>query len=1597
MSKVGLVMEKVASASRLFCALVVCLVGMKTMGAWTEAASATETSENATTQTGGAGDARHPEGQDDDASSIADAPLDATLRPKPASLMFVMDNSGSMDWEIVTASDDGLYDGKYYVFSYPNVTAARVYDDNSLEGAGIQDQWKSQWFHVNKMFYNPGVTYAPWPTFAGTPPSRLPAAAADGLAHANIYRPRLHPWHSQDCIAAVNWVNGASGANRATCLNVADNTHTFPMDDLFLQLSDPAKEKIADNTGAAFTGSWTAEASRGSYGDGFHRTNTNSADAASWTFTPEATTTYEIFAWWVEDTGADRLTNVPYTITCGDCTPAVAATVSVNQQISGSNWVKLGEFHFNDGKSVIVSLSDSSAKANSSCADAVKLVPKDSSVNIINAHYYTWDDQDRDGMVDFDDDVVANKQLDVNERVKDDIYLVNLTNPIEYYKIIDNAKAVSWSNLQRVDADQLPPTVKVYASPTDADAWRKERQNWADWFSYYRKRTLAATGAVAHVIDKIDNVEVGIRTVNYHGGGYEAGGFGVSQAVLPVNAAGEDKTSRLLQLLYGAQVQAYGTPLRNGLKSVGQYFDDTDDETGSIGLSPYHAREDGDECKQVFAVLTTDGYWNDDAEPGVGNADAGLGPPYQDSHSNTLADVAMTYFAKDLSPMENLAADGLCARQHMVTYTVAFGVHGSLDPADYDFNKGVYPVWPNPTAAERYKIDDLWHAAVNGRGRFLAASRPDELVESLRTIANDISGRVGSGASVSVNGDEMFASVDGKTRLFQTTYVSGDWHGDLKSYEINPANGAVLSSRPVWSAEDKLADRLTATGSGHASRIVATYNGTAGVPFRWENLTDIQRKQLAPDFIASTTSGLTGEHLVNYLRGDKTNESANSSVGFRPRAAAHPLGDFVHSSARYQDDMLYVGGNDGMLHALRATDASGGEEAFAYVPNLVLGAMRELANPAYKHKYYVDQTPDVRQVGDSTLLVGGLGKGGKGYYCLDVTDAKTAITSESELAARVRWEYPPPAKELLSGTTLSFTRAAGADGNDVIADSLNRFTAENRFVAGKTIAVVGAHCANGLLSETNDGLYKIAKVDPSGAFIEVPAGSVTSGCGSGRNVSITESSSDTGMGYSLSKAFFIQTNAPVGINGWVVVFGNGYESEDGTASLYMLNPANGEVLKKIDVKAGPLNGLSTPNAVDVNNDLKADYVYAGDLLGNVWKFDLSGTDPSLWQVAYCDHADATRHCQDTVSGMIPKPLFTGLSTQPITSAPDVMRHMSGLGHMVVFGTGKYLTMQDISSLDTQSLYGIWDWAPDAFDAGCHGARVDVGSGSSGFVTLSNWPEVNARGEATYTLLRQETWREGEISEDANGNGRLDAGEDVDGDGKLGSYSYYRIPSNYAGNWTLQKTSSLEPGHPLRNKDLNGDGVANAKDRAPTANLGWVFDLPGKIDLVKDHLDNDHDGLVDETGERLLGERVVNDAIIRDGRAVLISFGVTGTRCRVGTYSFLNERNAHTGGMLYAPAFDLNGDGAVNRDDYVSISVPYDANGDGRVDASDVAAGIPSDVAHEGMLCNPSILRGNESADDNRGERKYFSTSHGSVIVVDEKAEKRGVSYWQQIE
>jgi type IV pilus assembly protein PilY1 len=150
----------------------------------------------------------------------------------------------------------------------------------------------------------------------------------------------------------------------------------------------------------------------------------------------------------------------------------------------------------------------------------------------------------------------------------------------------------------------------------------------------------------------------------------------------------------------------------------------------------------------------------------------------------------------------------------------------------------------------------------------------------------------------------------------------------------------------------------------------------------------------------------------------------------------------------------------------------------------------------------------------------------------------------------------------------------------------------------------------------------------------------------------------------------------------VSILGNGYDSKNGQAKLFLINLQTGAVHWEQSVGAAGANGLSQPNFT-LNKNREVTAIYAGDLKGNLWKFDVDNTDKALWKVAF---------------GSSPgySPMFTGSTNQPITVMPEITFHPSG-GTLVSFGTGKLFETEDTEAtvaknvnLNTQAIYGIWD-------------------------------------------------------------------------------------------------------------------------------------------------------------------------------------------------------------------------------------------------------------------------------------------------------------------
>ncbi|MDP2070543.1 MAG: PilC/PilY family type IV pilus protein [Methylotenera sp.] len=332
----------------------------------------------------------------------------------------------------------------------------------------------------------------------------------------------------------------------------------------------------------------------------------------------------------------------------------------------------------------------------------------------------------------------------------------------------------------------------------------------------------------------------------------------------------------------------------------------------------------------------------------------------------------------------------------------------------------------------------------NGDGdpdTYYRANNPAAMITGLdKAFADILSKLSGSSNTFAVASPSVITG----SMSFATSYKADTWTGNVVGNTVTFA-GDIPVETVAWNASAKLDAQAAGTG-WNTARKIATSNcvpgadGTqicpspAGIPFRSADLTTAA--------LLSNFSAIPADqaNAVNFLRGDASNTGSSGTASFRTRTSV--LGDIVNSKvvavgpprSPYTDEfnpgyqqfkidnagrstVAYVGANDGMLHAFNGVP-TGGNELFAYVPNAVIkgptntpydNGIGALAKPSYDHKYYVDATPAIEDVkfSDNTwhsLLIGGLGKGGKAYYALDVTNP-AGITSEASLSSKVLWEF----------------------------------------------------------------------------------------------------------------------------------------------------------------------------------------------------------------------------------------------------------------------------------------------------------------------------------------------------------------------------------------------------------------------------------------------------------------------------------------------------------------------------------------------------------------------------------------------------------------
>ena len=356
--------------------------------------------------------------------------------------------------------------------------------------------------------------------------------------------------------------------------------------------------------------------------------------------------------------------------------------------------------------------------------------------------------------------------------------------------------------------------------------YAEEMTNFANWFAYYRTRMQMAKTALGRSFLVLGNsFRVGFMTINFSSTHY--------LAVNDFTTTAGGQKDQWFAKLYNSLASG-STPNRAALARAGQYYGNVrGGAVGSLssdmGASPITLA-----CQPSYSILATDGYWNDStgfnnlAGTAVGNQDSGTGnPPLEvapyatkasgswdgNAASNTLADVAMYYYKTDLRSdlADQVPPSGIdtAAHQHMTTFTVGMGLAGTLkfDP-DYqtqtsgdffDIKQGT-KLWPAPSSSSETTLDDLWHAAVNGRGRFFSAQDPVALASGISETLNSVQARIGAGAAAATSNLQPVA---GDNFAFTAQYQTVEWSGELKARTIDLSTGKV-ATRELWSAQSLL-------------------------------------------------------------------------------------------------------------------------------------------------------------------------------------------------------------------------------------------------------------------------------------------------------------------------------------------------------------------------------------------------------------------------------------------------------------------------------------------------------------------------------------------------------------------------------------------------------------------------------------------------------------------------------------------------------------------------------------------------------------------------------------------------------------------------
>ncbi|MEA5124592.1 pilus assembly protein [Xanthomonas floridensis] len=793
-------------------------------------------------------------------------------------------------------------------------------------------------------------------------------------------------------------------------------------------------------------------------------------------------------------------------------------------------------------------------------------------------------------------------------------------------------------------------------------AYDDAKKNFANWFQYHRNRILSIIGSESRALAAVDKMRVGYFTINN------------LSPVTMFNIDDDASRTSLFEQIYRLEPSG-GTPNRSAVDYLGKQFSRTGD-----GAPVLRA------CQKNGGMLFTDGYTNtSNTVSGYGNADsAGTvdfpNAPFADAYSNTIADIAATYYSGTSTPLVTgpsfpaglVPVDDKCATLsktsadwkrldcqkdlHMNFYAITLGAQGNIYEVNQAATTDPYanaPDWNsngNPSSDDDGRvIDELWHATVNSRGQFINAKSPAEVTGAMRRVLSAASAANSPSGTLALTGARIGAGSLTVSPEYEIKNNGTDWSSKLKASQasVDPVTREARFT-PFWEASEQMPAPAARNVFFNDGSTVRKFDDTT---VSLSGLCGLSQTLYPGQALCSTQDltdlGATAATAASYLLGDRSGEIQQKGklrdrstvlgdiINSAPlisapvddygyRALGGTLGtsytNYLNAKRTNQGYMVYAGANDGMLHAFDGgmngsgtVTGGGGRERFGYIPATSYGHMGNLLLPYQSNKGSA-QPFDHRYFVDGPLAVGDT------YY-------------------NNSW------KTTLVGTT-------GAGGRGAFA---------------LDVSSPGAFGVGSRLWEIND----------------------LSGDATVRS----------NIGHVLGKPVIVPVRAANGSVSWKAIFGNGYDSAGGKAVLFVVDigTSSTPVVRMIEATE-PGNAISGRNGLGniivldrVDNltidqatgmpartrDGYADTVYAADLRGAVWKFDLNSTAASV-----------------TV------PVFTtGTYTeggrtyrQPITGGLQAASGENG-GVLVLFGTGSFSFNDDSLSSSTQhiqSLYGFTD-------------------------------------------------------------------------------------------------------------------------------------------------------------------------------------------------------------------------------------------------------------------------------------------------------------------